>query len=179
MVKFLHSIGGMAPICWGHERRQEVLKRKKLRTLTKECRQAGATSPSLPDRHSVHRRIRHKGIRYGRLKRSCVYTPRGSGPSWGQVITDPKEETCLGASPPTNNTRVSLVLYTTLLCETFPPGRQAAQIVQTLTSSIDSEYCVHLFADHSVKGRCHKEVILRNRTNNISIGWTEAQSSEK
>ena len=103
---------------------------------------------------------------------------------WGPVRTVPKKKHWLGALRPTNKTGELSALIPALhrILAFLTPGSTDCR---NFNLPSDSEYCVRLFEDNLVNGRCNKECIRRirraltlgKRTDNISIRWTKANSS--
>ena len=110
--------------------------------------------------------------------------PDSSASLWGPVITDCTDSDWLGAPRPTNNTGEISAIYHALKWVhggDRPPTSAARKRINLLT---DSEYCVRLFGDNSIKPRCNKALIQRvrclltavRRHHDLSISWVKAHT---
>jgi len=103
---------------------------------------------------------------------------------WGPVSTDCSDSDWIGAPRPTNNAGEISAIYHALHwvrggARSFTPV--ARKRINLLT---DSEYCVRLFGDNSIKPRCNKALIQRvrclltavRRHHDLAISWVKAHT---
>ena len=85
---------------------------------------------------------------------------------------------------PTNNTAEVSAFFHALQWINLSSSNSALRKDYNILT--DSVYCVRLFADNSIKGRCNKALIAKVRRvlsqqvklrHNLSIGWTRAHTS--
>ena len=114
-----------------------------------------------------------------------ITRPQDSSVSlWGPVISDCTDSDWLGALRPTNNTGEISAVYHALRWVRGADRPSSTGTRRRINLLTDSEYCVRLFGDNSIKPRCNKALIQRVRGilatvrqhHDLSISWIKAHT---
>ena len=116
-----------------------------------------------------------------------VFISRSLAPSasvWGPVITDSSDPDWIGALRPTNNAGEICAFYHALLWVRGGARSSSSVARKRINLLTDSEYCVRLFGDNSIKPRSNKVLIQRVRSllsavrrhHDLSISWVKAHT---
>jgi len=103
---------------------------------------------------------------------------------WGPEVTDRSEPNWVGALLPTNNPGEVRAFYRALKWIRVSDGTFSKPVRRRLNLITDSEYCVRLFGDNSIKARRNKVLIQHVRRllqevrahHDIAIFWIKAHT---
>ena len=103
---------------------------------------------------------------------------------WGPEVTDRSEPNWVGALLPTNNPGEVRAFYRALKWIRVSDGTFSKPVRRRLNLITDSEYCVRLFGDNSIKARRNKVLIQHVRRllqevrahHDIAISWIKAHT---